>query len=148
MSAGGVLHRLLKLNLSAPESRRVLNNFLHFEGYGYFVSTLRDSDVLSFANFLDKVRKAAGGYPQQWLIGDIPGLGRDTTFRQTLEGMPGRSSTDMRGSNRSPCHARLGPRTDQKREHVPRHKRRRSSQGSTIQTEDGSRQGLACTIAC
>ena len=63
MSAADVLYRLLKLNLSAPESRRVLNNFLHFEGYGYFVSTLGSSDVLSFVNLLDKVRMVAGGPP-------------------------------------------------------------------------------------
>ena len=57
MSSGDVLHRLLRLNLSAPESRRVLGNFLHFTGYGYFVSTLEGPDVLNFVNFLDKVRQ-------------------------------------------------------------------------------------------
>ena len=61
MSAGDVLYRLLKLNLSAPESRRVLDNFLHFDGYGYFVSTLENSDVLGFVNFLDKVRRRSRG---------------------------------------------------------------------------------------
>lgn len=55
MSAADVLYRLLKLNLSAPESRRVLDNFLHFDGYGYFVSTLEGPDILSFVNLLDKV---------------------------------------------------------------------------------------------
>ena len=56
MSAANVLQRLLRLNLSTPESHRVLDNFLHFEGYGYFVSTLDGPDVLIFVNFLDKVR--------------------------------------------------------------------------------------------
>ena len=65
MSAADVLYRLLKLNLSAPESHRVLNNFLHFEGYTYFVSTLGGSDVLSFVNFLDKVRTTARGSPSR-----------------------------------------------------------------------------------
>jgi len=63
MSAADVLHRLLKLDLSAPESRRVLNNFLHFEGYGYFVSTLGGPDVFDFVNFLDKVRQRWRGDP-------------------------------------------------------------------------------------
>ena len=57
MSAADVLYRLLKLNLSTPESRHVLDNFLRFEGYGYFVSTLDGPDILSFVNFLDKVRR-------------------------------------------------------------------------------------------
>ena len=67
MSAADVLHRLLKMNLSALESRRVLNNFLHFEGYGYFVSTLGGPDVLSFVNFLDRVRTVAKGSPPRRL---------------------------------------------------------------------------------
>lgn len=57
MSAADVLYRLLELNLSAPESRRVLDNFLRFEGYGYFMSTLGVTDVLNFVDFLDKVRQ-------------------------------------------------------------------------------------------
>ena len=64
MSAADVLYRLLRLNLSAPESHRVLGNFLHFAGYGYFVSTLEEPDVLNFVNFLDKVR--------QWRRYDFP----------------------------------------------------------------------------
>jgi len=55
MSAADVLRRLLKLNLSAPESHRVLNNFLHFQGYRYFLATLEPPDTLDFVNFLDKV---------------------------------------------------------------------------------------------
>jgi len=64
MSAADVLHRLLRLKLSAPESRHVLSNFLHFQGYRYFVFTLEPPDVLEFVNFLDKVRqRLRGGLP-------------------------------------------------------------------------------------
>ena len=72
MSAADVLHRLLRLDLSAPESRRVLRDFLHFQGYRYFVSTLESPDVLNFVNFLDKA--------SQWLR-EVSSLHRKTGYR-------------------------------------------------------------------
>jgi len=66
MSSADVLHRLLRLNLAVPESRRVLANFLHFQGYAYFVSTLGASDVLNFVNFLDKTLDAIPASDELW----------------------------------------------------------------------------------
>lgn len=88
MSSADVLRRLLKLDLSTPESRRVLDNFLRFQGYGYFVSTLRGPDVLSFVNLLDKVRQRRREVlplvVSGPLIGGFPGFGRDSDFRGAL----------------------------------------------------------------
>lgn len=125
MSSADVLQRLLKLDLSTPESRRVLDNFFHFQGYGYFVSTLEDSDVFGFVNFLDKVREVSSLCRKKTLIGGIPGLGRDSGLRTTLAGMPGCSSADMRGSSRSSNNTRVASRTGQKQEGFSHHQRYR-----------------------
>ena len=68
MSASEVLRKFVKRDVTSHGSRRALREFLRSPCYGYFLKTLQGSDILRYADFLDK---AGIGFilRTQWLIG-------------------------------------------------------------------------------
>ena len=54
MSASDVLRKLVKRDMTSPESRRALNELLRSPCCKYFLKTLQGSDVLGYVDFLDK----------------------------------------------------------------------------------------------
>lgn len=54
MSASDILRTFAKLDMASHGSRRVLREFLRSPCYGYFLKTLQGSDILGYADFLDK----------------------------------------------------------------------------------------------
>lgn len=113
MSASDVLRQFVKRDATSQESRRALDEFLRSPCYSYFLKTLKGSDVLGYADFLDKA-SADLGRNAQALIGSI-----DVEFGpchgETLGELPERPPTDVWGSRHPPYNTCIVSRIDQKR---------------------------------
>ena len=93
MSASDVLRQFVKRDAASQESRRALDEFLHSPCYSYFLKTLKGSDVLSYADFLDKASPELGRN-LQILIG-FADVEFDSGDGEALDELFGRTSTDM-----------------------------------------------------
>lgn len=141
MSSSDVLRQFIKRDATSQESRRALDEFLRSPCYSYFLKNLKGSDVLGYADFLDKA-SAKSGRNAQALIGftDVEfGSCDGETLGELLE----RPSTDMWGSGRPPYDTCIVSWIDQKGEGFRECPRYRRVLECSIQAKGGSRKAPA-----